>query len=213
MNSGKGCMIDLGSHHPYGRMAMVDYTWPEKDKLQFDRTGTPPLWLGRLHSNIPMVTLLLQSVRWVAGYAPLEPTPAETHRQAKAPPSLLICTPLAREESDYMTQRWVVPSGFMPKVHVGQVKQPSVNHFAFPLLLNQQLDIENFLVAEHELYDTVYKFLSGSPTVTVGLGEIEVETKSYLRLTRDAKAIGEKDFKGCVQGRKMELVRALQERM
>lgn len=81
------------------------------------------------------------------------------------------------------------------------------------LLLNQQVDIENFVVAEHELYETVYKFSSGPPTVTVGLGEMEVETKPYLRLTREAKAVGEKDFKGCVQGRKTELVRRLQELM
>ncbi len=101
----------------------------------------------------------------------------------------------------------------MPKVHVGQVKNPSKYEFALPLVLNQQVDIENFVVAEHALYETVYKFLSGSPTVTVGLGETEAETKPYLRLTREVKAVGEKDFKGCVHGRKRELVRRLQELM
>lgn len=195
--------MDLGQSHPFGQFAMVRYTWTDRDKSDFDDYSRPPCWIGMLDSNVPMVTMLTQNIRWGQGhYAPFEPPPSEVARQAAAPPCLLIGTPLPREFGERTAYRWVVPSEFFSKVHVGRIKfGASHSHQAMPMILAGQTDIENFIVNEEDLYDAIYPFVQGNSTIKMGLGQIEISTKGYIRTVGQFKHVGEAEFAKVVKGR------------
>lgn len=187
-------MIDLGKFHPFGRMAMVRYNWSDQDRKRYDRTGRPPCWAGMLGSNVSMVVLASQWARWRINYAPDEGTVGQVELYRRAHPCLVVCHAEAKELGHKAVQRWVVPSEFMPMIQVGDLKAEARRA---PLIMEQQRDIEQFIVAEARLHATVYEFLSGKEVIHVGFDRVAVNPAIYLKTIRDYKALGESEFDRC----------------
>lgn len=192
-------MIDLGLHHIYGRFAMVQYTWSEKDKTRYDSTGLPPLWLGKLKSRIPMVPILIHSIRFTYNYTSEEPTAAELNRMARGPPCLIIGVPLEAEVGEMVAQRWLIPSEQMPTVHAGFVKIDA--GAAIPLLLANKLEVGAFSVNGPDLYHQLYKFVTLEMPFTIGLGDIDVDPADYLTSAGEFKTVAEAEFKDTLEAR------------
>ncbi|KAK5198017.1 hypothetical protein LTR92_002262 [Exophiala xenobiotica] len=191
---GKGCMVDLGKHHRFGRMAMVLWNWTEADKAQYDRTGRPPCWAGMLGSAVPMVVLCSQWARWRINYAPDEGTLGQVEHYRNAHPCIVVLSHFPKELGHLNVQRWVVPSEFMPMVQVGDLKAESRRA---PLIMKQQHDIEQFIVPEADLHATVYQFLSREELIHVGLEQMAVNPRSYLKSIGAYKKVGESEFESC----------------
>jgi hypothetical protein len=185
-------MLDLGKFHPFGRMAMVQYCWNDKDKACYDRTGRPPCWAGMLGSAVPMVVLCSQWNRWRINYAPDEGTVGQVEHYRNAHPCIVVCSAQPKEQSHTMVQRWVVPSEFMPMIQLGDLK---FDGGRAPLIMEQQRDIEEFIVSEAKLHETIYEFFSGKETIHVGFASVPVQSRAYLKSIRDYKKSGEVNFK------------------
>ncbi|KIY02418.1 uncharacterized protein Z520_02557 [Fonsecaea multimorphosa CBS 102226] len=191
---GKGCMIDLGKFHPFGRMAMIKYDWSEEEKECYDRTGKPPCWAGMLPSATPMVTLCSQWNSWRSGYAPVEGTVAQVELYRTAHPCLVACSALPTELAHMAVQQWIVPSEFMPMIQIGDLIGEGRRA---PLILKGQHDIEEFIVTQGSLHATVYEFFSGKDTIHIGFHQVPVKPRAYLKTIRDYKTVGEQKFEVC----------------
>ncbi|KAK5055139.1 hypothetical protein LTR84_012887 [Exophiala bonariae] len=199
--TGMGCMIDLGKWHPFGRMAMVQWCWSEEEKGVYDRTGKPPCWTGMLPSTTLMVTLCSQWSRWRLGYAPNEGSRGEVQAYLTAHPCIVVCSSLVKEEAHKLLHRWVVPSEFMPPVHVGELRKDNRMRKG-PLFLEQGHGIEEFVVAEAELHRNILQFFNGEESIQIGLGAVVIkQPRSYLKTIGDYKKRAEADFNSGDHGR------------
>lgn len=201
MFRGEGCVIDLGRNHPMGSVGFVRYDWLDVDKALFDRTGRPPVWAGKLHNNVPMVTIQIQYSRWRQGYAPHEGTLGEVRHYRDAHPCLVVCTAFPREMNHLQDQRWVVPSECMPEVQVGEVKQPGSTR-KMALFLRDKKAPEVFHVNDSDLHATIQQFVLGSRNVTIGFGKAEVQKAAYLKNIGDYKFSCDVNFEKCISGHK-----------
>lgn len=184
-------MVDLGKHHPFGRMAMVRWNWSKDDEEQYDRTGRPPCWAGMLGSEMPMVVLCSQWARWRIGHSPLEGTPGEVEHYRNAHPCIMVLSSLVKELGHKIVQRWVVPSEFMPMVQVGGLKGSNRKALLF---LEQQHDIEQFTVPEENIHAAIYQFFSTEELIRIGFGQTAVNPCPYLKTIGAYKEIGELNF-------------------
>jgi hypothetical protein len=187
-------MLDLGKFHPEGRMAMVQWKWSVDDKQRYDRTGRPPCWAGMLGSNTPMVVLVSQSASWRYDYAPVEGTVGQVEHYRNAHPCIVVLTGLAKEVGHLNTQRWVVPSEFMPMIQVGDLKSKFARA---PLIMEGQHSIEEFIVPERLIHRTILQFLCPNELIYVGFSRNAVSPKTYRKTVGHYKAIGESKFERC----------------
>jgi hypothetical protein len=188
-------MIDLGKFHPFGRMAMVRWTWTDADKALYDRTGKPPCWAGMLGSSTPMVVIVTQWNPWRVNYAPDEATLGEVELYKDAHPCLVVCSPFPKEIAHEIVQHWLVPSELMPMVQLGNLKREFRKG---PLILPGQEDIEEFITPQDSLFFQVYEFLSGENEVEIGgFGNVSVNPRNYLKTMREYKMSGEINFEMC----------------
>lgn len=200
LSRGSGCVLDLGRNHPMGSIGFIRYEWTDLDKEVYDNKGLPPQWAGKLGNAVPMITLHIQFARWRHANAPLEGTPGEFTDYREAHPCIVVCTAFDRELTHLQSQRWIVPSEFMPEAHVGEAREPKGGRKA-ELFLRDKLDIERLLVNDADLHDTLLKFLCGQDRTTIGYGNVEVQTKAYLKTVGDYKKISDRKFNVCVSGK------------
>lgn len=197
-DSGRGCVLDLGMNHPFGLLGFIRCHWTKGQKEEYDRTGRPPYWAGKLHNNFAMVTVAIQSSRWRRSYAPEEGTPGEVDFVRTAHPCLVICTSLPREMSEFQTTRWLVPSEFMPKVQVGQYKKHGNKA---PLFLEDKQSVQKFRVTNSQMHSALWEFVSGKEEISIGYKKVKVKPAAYLKSMRSYKISSDVNFDITIGGR------------
>jgi hypothetical protein len=75
----------------------------------FDETEKPPVWIGMLASNVPLITVFVNYTPWIRGTASIELTKAAFDQVMAAPPCIAICT-YPREDGHHTTECLVIPS-------------------------------------------------------------------------------------------------------
>jgi len=72
--------------------------------------------------------------------------------------------------------------------------------FKMPRYLEDGECIDRFAVDEVALHSALLKFLGGQDRVRIGFGDVEVETKHYLRPMREYKTSSDVNYNLCISG-------------
>lgn len=147
-----------------------------------------------------MVTLNVMNSKWRASYVPQEGTGMDVQEYLEGSPCLVVITAYSYEDGHDTVQRWVVPSEFMPKLQLGNMKTGTKGKFRTELLLENKMSIGRWVTREHELHETLFGFSTTNPTAAIGSGKVPVNPAPYLRQVGEYKRIAEYEFDRIVSG-------------
>lgn len=112
-----------------------------------------------------------------------------------ASPCLVAITGLSIEGGHDTVQRWLVPTEFMPKIHIGNIKQSNKPGMCrTELFLENKISIGRLVTREERLHETLLGFFTTNPTTAVGIGKVPVNPAPYLRQVGEYKRLAESEF-------------------
>lgn len=144
--------------------------WSQANKTQYDRDREPPVRAWNFSRDTPVIPINFLSLQWFGSWHPHGTRSSEflASRIAKRPPSLIICDLYPYTCMRMSHSRFVIPSNSLI---------PNLCRNAY-LQLNEGL-LDQYIVDEDELINTILNLLHGQTRVIMGLQERVIEMVDY----------------------------------
>ena len=193
--SDKGVVLKFGKYNSSCQFGTAPYLWSNADKIWYDQHHHIPAQSWNLSKYSIVLRVSFLNLRWRKSWHPYNVSQTETAAPmiARSPPSIVICDTFPYHCQRIPHGRFIIPSDHLP---------PRLTHNQYFQLKNGEALIDQYLVDEDDIIDTLSRFISGSSEVPLGLDDDPVKTAPYCSSIGDVLQCGADDFAKAVEGDK-----------
>ena len=161
------------------------FVWSQANKTQYDRDREPPVRVWHFGKDTPVIPISFLNLKWTRSWHPHSTRNSEllVPRIKKWLPSSIICDLYPYTCTRLSHSRFVIPSNSFPS-EIGR------NTY---LELDEGI-LDQYVVDEDELINTMLSLLSGRSKVVMGLQERVIEVTDYCHSLGEMLSRGIDEF-------------------